>query len=158
MYISYLYNVLKISSIMKCCLSHWGRVTHTCVGNLTITGSDNGLSPGWCQAIIWTNTGILLIGPLRTNFSENSIKILKFSFKKNTLASVVCETIFSWSQWVKTVSCICWCYAMWERRLEPITIPSYFFRWGMSPVDFCLNYYCGTTTNSSCRQRPCQIT
>ena len=28
-------------------VTHWGRVTHICVGNLTITGSDNGLSPGW---------------------------------------------------------------------------------------------------------------
>ena len=27
-------------------LSHWGRVMHICVGKLTITGSDNGLSPG----------------------------------------------------------------------------------------------------------------
>ena len=31
---------------------------------------DNGLSPGRRQAIIWTSAGILLIGPLRTNFSE----------------------------------------------------------------------------------------
>ena len=36
---------------------------------LTIIGSDNGLLPGWHQAIIWTNAGILLIGPLVTNFS-----------------------------------------------------------------------------------------
>ena len=27
-------------------------------------GSDNGLSPGWCQAIIWTKAGIFSIGPL----------------------------------------------------------------------------------------------
>ena len=27
-------------------LTHWGRVTHICVGNLTTIGSDNGLSPG----------------------------------------------------------------------------------------------------------------
>ena len=27
-------------------LFHWGRVTHICVGNLTIIGSDNGLSTG----------------------------------------------------------------------------------------------------------------
>ena len=33
-------------------LTHWGRVTHICVGNLTIIGSDNGLSPGRRQAII----------------------------------------------------------------------------------------------------------
>ena len=51
-------------------LTHWGRVTHICVGKLTIIGSDNGLSPGRRQAIIWTNAGILLIWPLGTNFSE----------------------------------------------------------------------------------------
>ena len=33
---------------------------------VTIIGSDNGLAPGWRQAIIWINTGILLIGPLGT--------------------------------------------------------------------------------------------
>ena len=38
-------------------------------------GSDIGLSPGRCQAIIWTNTGILLIRPLRTTFNEIFIKI-----------------------------------------------------------------------------------
>ena len=51
-------------------LSHWSRVTHICVNKLTIIGPDNGLSPGRRQAIIWTNAGILLIGPLGTNFSE----------------------------------------------------------------------------------------
>ena len=63
-------------------LPHWGRVTHICVGNLSIIGSDNGLSPGRRQAITWTNVGILLIGPLGTNFSEMLIKIHTFSFKK----------------------------------------------------------------------------
>ena len=63
-------------------LTHWGRVTHICVSRLIITGSDNGLSPGRRQAIIWTNAGILLIGPLGTNLSENSIEILTFSFTK----------------------------------------------------------------------------
>ena len=63
-------------------LTHWGRVTHICVGKLTIIGSDNGLSPGQRQAIIWTDAGILLIGPLGTNFSEILIEILTFSFKK----------------------------------------------------------------------------
>ena len=41
-------------------LTHWGRVMHICISNLTIIGSDNGLTPGWRQAIIWTNAGILL--------------------------------------------------------------------------------------------------
>ena len=63
-------------------LTHWGRVTHICVSKLTIIDSDNGLSPGRRQAIIWTNVGILLIGPLGTNFSEMLIEIHTFSFKK----------------------------------------------------------------------------
>ena len=62
--------------------THWGRVTHICVGNLTIIGSDNDLSPERRQAIISTNAGILLIGPLGTNFSEISIGVQTFSFKK----------------------------------------------------------------------------
>ena len=63
-------------------LTHWDRVTHICVSKLTIIDSDNGLSPGRRQAIIWTNVGILLIGPLGTNFSEMLIEIHTFSFKK----------------------------------------------------------------------------
>ena len=63
-------------------LMNWGRVTHICVGKLTIIGSDNGLSPGRHQAIIWTNAGLLLIGLLGTNFSEILITIQAFSFKK----------------------------------------------------------------------------
>ena len=55
---------------------------YICVGNLTIIGSDNGLLPGWRQAIIWTNVGIFLIGPVGTNLSEISIEISTFSFKK----------------------------------------------------------------------------
>ena len=63
-------------------LTHWGRMTHKCVDKLTIIGSDNGLSPWWRQAIIWTNAGILLIWPLATNFNEILIGIHTFSFKK----------------------------------------------------------------------------
>ena len=63
-------------------LTHWGRVTHICVSKLTFIRSDNGLSPGRRQAIIWTNAGLLLIGPLGTNFSDILIEILIFSFKK----------------------------------------------------------------------------
>ena len=57
-------------------------MTHICVGKLTTIDSDNGLSPERRQAIIWTNTGILLIGPLGTNFSEILIEIQTFSLKK----------------------------------------------------------------------------
>ena len=63
-------------------LNHWGRVTHICVGKLTIIGSDNGLSPERRQAIIWTNAGILIIGPLGKNFIEILSEIHAFSLKK----------------------------------------------------------------------------
>ena len=41
------------------------------------------------QAIIWTNAGILLIGPLVTNFDEVLIEIYTFLFTK----IVVCEMV-----------------------------------------------------------------
>ena len=50
--------------------------------NEVIIDSDNGLLPDRRQAIIWTNAGILLIGPLGTNFNEILIEIYTFSFKK----------------------------------------------------------------------------
>ena len=59
-------------------LTHWGRVTHICVSKLTTIGSDNDLSSGRREAIIWTSAGILWIGPLGTNFSENLIGIQTF--------------------------------------------------------------------------------
>ena len=64
-------------------LTHWVRMTHICVSELTTIGSDNDLSPGRRQAIIWTHGGILLIGPLGTNFSETFYEIHTFLFKEN---------------------------------------------------------------------------
>ena len=60
-------------------------MTHICVSKLTIIGSDNGLSPGRRQDIIWTNAGILLIRTLGTDFSEILSEICAFSFKKMLL-------------------------------------------------------------------------
>ena len=58
------------------------RVTHICAGKLPTIGSDNGQSPGRCQAVIWTNAGILLIGPLGTNANGILIDVQTFSLKK----------------------------------------------------------------------------
>ena len=63
-------------------LTNWVRATHICVSKLTIIASDNCLSPGRRQAIIWNNVGILSIGLLGTNVSEIIIEILTFPFKK----------------------------------------------------------------------------
>ena len=57
-------------------------MTHIFVSEIIIIGSDNGLSSGRRQAIIWTNAGILLIGPLGINFNEILIEINTFSFKE----------------------------------------------------------------------------
>ena len=63
-------------------LIHLARLTHICVSKLTIIYSDNGLSYGRHQAIIWINAKILLIGYLGTKFGEIVDKIHKSSFKK----------------------------------------------------------------------------
>ena len=55
-------------------LTHWGRIMHICIGNLTIISSD--------MACRLAGAEILLIGPLGTNFSQMLIKIHRFSFKK----------------------------------------------------------------------------
>ena len=62
-------------------LTHWGWVMLICV-DIAIIGSNNSIAPDGPQAIIWTNAGILLIGPLGTNFSEILIEIHIFSLKK----------------------------------------------------------------------------
>ena len=43
--------IYRFFCLYRSILSHWGRGTHICVNKLTIIGSDNGLSPGRCQAI-----------------------------------------------------------------------------------------------------------
>ena len=63
-------------------LTHWGRVTHIYISKVTNIGSDSGLSPGMCQAIIWINAGIMSIQTLGTHFNEILSEIHIFSFMK----------------------------------------------------------------------------
>ena len=53
--------------------------------NWVSIGSGNGFAPSRQQAVTWTNADLLSTGPLGTNFSENLIEILTFSFKKMSL-------------------------------------------------------------------------
>ena len=55
--------------------------SYICVSKLNIIGSDNGLSPCWCQTVIWKSAEIVLISPSGTNFCEMLIAIHTFSFK-----------------------------------------------------------------------------
>ena len=91
-------------------LTHWGRARHICVGEQIIIGSDNSLSPGQRQAIIWTNAGILSIGPLETNFSEILIEIYTFSLKKMHL-----KMSGKWRSNIHTLSILSQLMISWNR-------------------------------------------
>ena len=68
---------LKLTKLIEaewCIYIYVSKLGHHC--------SDNGLSPGRRQAIIWNNAGILLIGTLGATFNDFFIAILTFSFKK----------------------------------------------------------------------------
>ena len=78
----YNYAAIIIGNYFWSKLTHWGRVTHICVGFLTNIGSDNGLSPVRRQAIIWTNAGLSSIAPLGTNFRKIFAEIITFLFKE----------------------------------------------------------------------------
>ena len=84
-------------------LTHWARVMHICVGNLTIIGSDNGLSTGRCQLRhylnqCWNIVHWTLRNKLQWNFNRNSNRFIQ----ENAFESVVCEmrAILSWPQYV----------------------------------------------------------
>ena len=89
---------------LKIDLAHLGRVTVVCVAKLTIIGSDNGLSSGRHQAVIWTNAWILLIGPLGTSFSDILIGIETSWFKKIHVCEMV--SILSRPQWLNKMAAI----------------------------------------------------
>ena len=94
-------------------LTHWWRVTHICVGKLTIIGSDNDLSPGRCQAIIWTNAAILLIWTLSNKLQWKFNYNWNIFIKKNAFENVVWEmsAILSRPQCVNHIltvpDCVC---------------------------------------------------
>ena len=74
--------VVRYKLVLLIILNIGNQMTHMSVSKLTIIGSDNGLSAGRRQAIIWTNAGILLIRTLVTNFREIVSEIHTFSSKK----------------------------------------------------------------------------
>ena len=89
-------------------LTHWVRVMHKCISKIIIIGSDDGLSPGRHQAIIWTIAGIFSLGPLGTKFSGILIKIHTFSLQKNAFENVFWKmaAILSWPWCAKPSQCV----------------------------------------------------
>ena len=80
------------SAAIWCQITHWGRVTHICVSKINIIGSDNGLSPGRRQAIIWTNAGIVNWTP-RNKFQWKVNRNSNIFIEENTFENVVCEML-----------------------------------------------------------------
>ena len=68
-----------------------------------IIGSDNGLSPIWCQATVWLNADSLLIKPLGKILSEISMKIQYFSCKTKKFQNVI------WKSWIFCFSILSIC-------------------------------------------------
>ena len=102
----------KVPSVMcRLFCSSFNDLTHW-VSNLTIIGSDNGLSPGRHQAIIWTNAGILIIQTLRTNLTEILSEIHTFSFKKmhfkvpSVMCRLFCSSFNDLTHWVSNLTII----------------------------------------------------
>ena len=81
-------------------------MTHICVSNMTIIGSDNSLSPERRQAIIWLNAGILSLcfDPWERTSGKCWSKFIDFH-SKNSFENVVCEmaVTLSWPQCAKFV-------------------------------------------------------
>ena len=78
-------------------LTHWGRVTHICVGKLTIIGAVQATSHylNQCWNIVnWT---------IRNKLQWNSNRNLNIFIQENALENGICEmvSIMSWPQCVK---------------------------------------------------------
>ena len=74
---------------------HWSRVMHIYASNLTNIGSDNGLSPGRRQAIIWSrdrsNCWDIVNRTPRNKLQWNLNPNPNIFIEENTFDNVVCE-------------------------------------------------------------------
>ena len=87
----------------------WGRVTHICISNLNIIGTDNGFFAGWCQAITWKR--------LQWNLNRNQY----IFFHENATENVVWKmtAILSQPRYVKCsgfINSLCPSDAIWCHR------------------------------------------
>ena len=70
-------------------LTRRGQMTHICVRKLTNIGSDDGLSPGRCQAIIWTSTANIVYWTLRNKLQWNLNRNSYIFIQENAFENVV---------------------------------------------------------------------
>ena len=114
-------------------LTHYGWVKYICEVNLTIIGSDNGLSPVRRQAIIWTTTGIFLILPSGKNFHEILIKKSYIFIKENTFENVVWKlhNITCMHYWFRFGAQIAKYWTFWGPTGNKWTILLIIFTWNL---------------------------
>ena len=96
-------------------------------------GSNNGMSPGRHQAIIWAKDEILLIWPLGTNFSEMLIEIHTFPFTK------VFVKISSAKKWRPFCLTVKWyfllhecCWGLSTRLIYTTRLPNYTLQYSVN--------------------------
>ena len=73
--------------------------------NYTIIGSNSGLSPVRCHAIIWTNDGFMSFGRLETKFQWNFHKMRIVYLAQMQFENFVCKMahILSWPQSINSL-------------------------------------------------------
>ena len=89
----------------------------------TIIGLENGLSPRRHQAIIWTNAGVLIIGPFGTKFQWNIYRNVYIFWQYDVFENVVWKmaAILSRTQCVKSFS-ITWGNRKWSHANSTCSI------------------------------------
>ena len=88
----------KSNVLRFCVLTNWVRVAYICVSGLTMFGSDNGLSP------IWTNAGIMLIGPWGQTSVKSQAQFIHFYSRKCIWKCCLrMAVILSWPQCVNFI-------------------------------------------------------
>ena len=102
-------------------LTHWGRVTHICVGNLTIIGSGLGWSaPSHYLNHCWNIVNWTLRNKLQWNFNQNSC----IAIEENVFEYVFCEMAFMLyrPQCVNALLSVCGIYLNTQTTLNTLTV------------------------------------
>ena len=121
-----------------------GRVMHLCISKSGHHWSDNGLLPTQHQAIIWTNVGLLKIGPLETIFSEiwmykqSSYNTINFNMSSVKWRQFCLRLIVYLYLYLYLMSCICICICIWSDFCRCICICICIWNSGKKCICICI--------------------
>ena len=121
-------------------------MTHICAGNLTIIGSDNGLSCGRRHANIRTSGVVSSIGHVGTTFSQIVFEIRTFSFNKIDFkpSSTKWQPFYSGLNVCRLDTNISWLYAHFHCQKQKETKKIKPFQWEHTVLHGyeCLMHHC----------------